>query len=370
MVKQILFITHSLYAGGAEKALIELLKAFDYRRYHVSLCLLYYEGEYLSDIPQEVEVLTLFEKKNSYYRKAFRYYRKHEFTWFLAFQMKRKIRKHYDTIVSFLEGYSLLFHSFIADKATKNISWVHCDLPNFHYTSDAFHTDERERACYEKMDDIVFVSQGALTNFDKLFPISVTKHCLYNVMDVDMINVLAHEYEVASDKFTVTTIGRLIDVKQFDAFIRVAKKFKDNGYSVRFQLIGGGDKERELLALRDELGLQEEVVLLGFMKNPYGYLRNSDLFVSTSITEGLPFVICEAFSLGVPVVATKTAGAIELLENGKCGILTNFDDCSIYEGIKSLIDNDVLLQKYQQKAKERAALFSVAQTMEKIYNLL
>lgn len=100
------------------------------------------------------------------------------------------------------------------------------------------------------------------------------------------------------------------------------------------------------------------------------FLFQSDLLVSTSISEGLSYVICEALALGVPVVATETAGAMELLEGGKYGILTNHNDEAIYQGIKEMMNNVDLRKMYSDKGKKRAESFSAQQIMSEFYKLL
>ena len=359
-----------LRGGGAEKALIELLKSFDYEKYKVTLCRLYYEGVYLDQIPAEVSVVTLYKRRNSFYRKSFRYYYKYHVTGLLAWGIRRKIRKHYDAIVSFMEGYSLLFHSFVTGRTEKNINWIHCDLYNFHYTKDFFDKPEAELAAYKKMDELVFVSNDAMSNFDKLYSVNVPKRRILNVIDVEKINRLAIGLPLpVADKLVVVAIGSLMAVKGFDRLIRVARMFKDLNYPLQFQIIGQGGGELELKALRDRLGLQQEVEFLGFKQPSYPYLKHADLLVSTSLSEGFPLVICEALALGIPVVATRTAGSVELLENGTYGLLTDHDDISIFEGIKELIDHPDLRTKYRGKSRERAKMFDVEQTMKQVYEL-
>lgn len=143
-MKDILFIMDSLAGGGAEKALVELLKNFDYTRYRISLCILFYQGIYLSDIPANVKVIPLYIRNNSFRRKSFRYYRKYHNSWLMSFQIRRKIQQHYDTIISFMEGWPLLFHSFVINRADRNVTWVHCDLLN-NPTSGCFNSLNQEK---------------------------------------------------------------------------------------------------------------------------------------------------------------------------------------------------------------------------------
>jgi len=368
-MKDILFIMDSLAGGGAEKALIEYLKNFDYTRYRISLCILFYQGIYLSDIPENVKVIPIYTRNNSFRRKSFRYYRKYHNSWLMSFQIRHKIQQHYDTIISFMEGWPLLFHSFVMNRADRNVTWVHCDLLN-NPTSGCFYNLNQERKCYENIDCITFVSNTARENFDKLYRVNTPKKCLYNVVDAKNIEEKAAKDIVSKNGFTIISIGSLYKVKGYDRLLRVAKMFKDNGYSLSFQILGSGQELDNLLALRNELGLEEDVLFLGFEENPYPYLKQSDIFISTSLSEGLPYVICEAFVLGVPVVATETAGAIELLDNGKYGILTGQDEFSIYEGLRRLIDSEDLREEYHLKSQIRAEMFNIDETMNSMYELI
>lgn len=371
-MKQILFIITDLCGGGAEKALIEMLKAIDYKQYKVSLCLLFYKGVYLNEIPQPVKVISLFKDWNDFYhRKAFKKYKRHNQSWLLSWYMRWKVRGAYDVIISFLEGPSLLYHTFLKDKAKMNISWVHCDLLNYHFSDYYFYRSAQEKEYYAMMDKIVFVSQTAKSNFGKLYNIDVPKYCLHNVIDVDSIKVLADGVALSPQKrLMITSIGSLLKVKGFDRLIRVANMLKSDGYDFCIQIIGIGDEEQKLIELRDELGLQEVVAFLGFKKPPYPYLKQSDLFVSTSLFEGLPLVICEAMALGIPVVATRTAGAMEILGDNLYGVLTDHNDEAIYEGIKYMLNDEQLRNVYAQKGQDSVKRFLPQQIMNEFYKLL
>ena len=111
------------------KRLIEFLRHIDYTRYEVSLCLVFHEGCYLSDVPPEVRVFWLYERERNFvHRKSLKLYRKHGIRTLLRLRARRKIRGRYDAIVSFLEGDALLFHDMVRDRAERNVAWLHCDL--------------------------------------------------------------------------------------------------------------------------------------------------------------------------------------------------------------------------------------------------
>ncbi len=376
--KDVLFIIDSLRGGGAERALIELLRQFDYTRYRVTLYVIHPDGVYLKDIPREVEVATFFSPESPYkgsalMHRALRHYRKYNRKGLLRYAVRRTVkRRKYDAIVSFVEGIPLIFHTMVAGWGKRNITWLHCDLRNFHHTLVHHRDASCEKACYEQMDDIVFVSQNAMDSFGELYGVPARKHCIYNVVDVDKIREAAQKTPVGHSLLTVTTIGSLSPVKGYDRLLRVAKRLKNDGYALNIQLLGDGDSpvKQELFALQESLGLQDYVHFLGFQDSPFPWLKESDIFVSTSLSEGLPYVICESLALGVPVVATRTAGAMELLGEDQYGLLADQSDDSVYHALKRMIDDEKLREHYRRQSLERARLFDVKHTMEAVYRLL
>lgn len=370
MKKRILFILENLRGGGAEKVLLDLLRRFDYTHYHVSLLVAYPEGTYKNDVPKEVELVYLYNKNHTFCRKAFRYYKRYGgFSYMLKYQLQKRVKDSYDVVISFLEGRSLLLHSLIRDKGRINITWVHCDLSTYHWTTAAFPDLSSEKACYAAMDKLVFVSHQAMDGFSRVFNLTVPTTYIYNIIDTEHIRALAEKEEIAYPCFTVTSMGTLNRVKAFDKLVHVAKRFCDAGYSIHFQVIGEGDSEKQLGKLCEELGVQHLFCFSGFMNNPYPYLKGSDIYVSTSLSEGFSLAIGEAMCLRVPVVATRTAGATELLDEGRCGILTEFDDEAIYNGIKALVDDEELRKRYAEKALQRSEIFGADVIMQQVYSL-
>lgn len=240
-MKKILFIINSLGGGGAEKALIEFLRHIDYTRYEVSLCLVFHEGCYLSDVPPEVRVFWLYERERNFvHRKSLKIYRNHGIRTLLRLRARRKIRGRYDAIVSFLEGDALLFHDMVRDRAERNVAWLHCDLRLFHWTRKTFRSDRDEELAYGRMDTIVFCSHITQESFERMYRIDVPKTVIYNIIDGDSIRRQADAAVVPHDGFTITAVGSLSEVKSHDRLVRVARMFKDAGYRLRFQIVGAG----------------------------------------------------------------------------------------------------------------------------------
>lgn len=373
-MKKILFIMSSLSGGGAEKVLIDILNNFNYSEYYVDLFLENGIGVYIKDVPPDVNILSVYKKRTLLiktvhrilkFAKLYNAYCKlihvHCF--------KKKIAARYDVIVSFMEGWPLKYHSTVINRAAKNITWIHLDLFLWHYTSSIMSQDE-ERKYYDLMDLLVFVSSDAKKAFQKLYRVHGEHHVVYNLIDRDKILKRSLQVNVLKQRMTVCSVGRLTEQKRYDRLIRVAKRFKEEGYELDFWILGEGELEHRLKQQCIELNVSERVHFLGFINPPYSHVKAADIYLSTSDAEGFPLVVCEALCLGSAIVATKTTGPMELLDNSKYGILVDKDENAIYDGLKCLIDNPDTLAHYKRMALERAQMFDVSSAMSQIYGIL
>ena len=126
---------------------------------------------------------------------------------------------------------------------------------------------------------------------------------------------------------TVTSIGRLIPSKGHKYFIEVAKELLKQNIQYKFLIVGDTftgyeSYEEELKKLVTQNDLNQTIHFLGYRTDIEAILSKSDLvFHSSIVPDSLPTVIFEAIKTRVPVVATELAGAVEILDNGNCGLL-------------------------------------------------
>lgn len=377
MKKRILFIMPSLPGGGAEKVLIDILKNFDYRLYEVTLFLEYREGIYLNDVPDEVKILSLHPRNTIWFERLHRVLRTfHCYALFHALVYKYMFLallkgEKFDTVVSFMEGASVKFHSYITHKADKNLSWVHIDLKQKHWSLDFFQNSKDEFRAYQKMDKVVFVSEDVKRRFLELYAIQSEKcTVVYNLIDKNVIQQLAVSERIEKRKFTICMVGRLNKQKRYDRALRVAKRLKDIGYDFDLWIIGEGSLEEPLKAMSHEYEVDDCVSFLGFKKPPYPYMKVADLYLNTSEAEGFSLVNCEALCLGLPVVSTATSGPTELLDHSQYGLLVSEKEEDIYIGVKRMIDDADLHEEYSKKGIQRSEMFNVPNTMAQIYKIL
>ncbi len=373
-MKKILIIMQSLDGGGAEKVLIDILKYFNLDIYNVSICLLDKGGVYLKDIPKNIELLPYFHH-SEFYMPVKKVSRKlnlmNAYYSMERFFFRKFIKIEYDIVISFMEGQSLKYHSFIFDRCKKNISWVHINFNLNHWSSTFFKNHNEEELIYNLLSCIVFVSNDAKAEFNKLFKIThPSQKVIYNLIDRNNILNKSNKEDIEKHKFTICCVGRLYSQKRFDRAINVAKILKDKGFDFELWILGIGPLELDLKNQVKALGLTNFVKFWGFIKNPYPIMKKSDLYLMTSDTEGYPLVICEAICLGLPIVSTNITGVNEILDDGTYGVLTSFKETEIANILSELITNPIKLNNLSLLSQERARIFNPQNTMSEIYELL
>lgn len=358
--------------GGAEKVLMTMLHHFDYERFNVTLCVVSKHGVYVNELPSSLRTIFVYENPMSLFaRLGFVMYSKLGISALERWAIRRKIREQYDTIISFCEGRSLKFHGYVTDRASRNITWVHCDLYTMHYTTGPVLSEKDEKRLYERMDEVVFVSYEARSQFKKFnFKLKHTS-VVYNPIELETIGKYKREGEVSNEKFRIVLCGRLTKQKSFDRIIRVAGLLKSAGYDFIVEILGEGEDRPMLKELISQLSLTDNVFLRGFVKPPYPYMADCDLFVSTSIMEGYPINICEAMCLGLPIVATRCCGNTELIgENDERGVLTGQEDQSIYDGIVKMLESPELRKRCGKNAFEKSKSFDADEVMKSVYSVI
>jgi len=121
--------------------------------------------------------------------------------------------------------------------------------------------------------------------------------------------------------FIVGTLGRLTPQKAHTVFLEAAKKIKTNGFQVVFLIAGDGFLREELKEYARVLGISESVKFLGFRADIKELLNVIDIFVLSSIDEGLPMAMLEAMASRRAVVATRVGDIPKVIKGGENGIL-------------------------------------------------
>ncbi len=146
-------------------------------------------------------------------------------------------------------------------------------------------------------------------------------------------------------KRIVGLVGRIVSEKNIDMLIRVAKLFKERGLeNPEFWIVGEGPLIEHYKQEVVKEDLQSIVLFKGNQDNVYEWIDRMHVMIITSHKEGLPYVLLEACSRGLPVVSTDVGGVKQLLDpnNEKKLIVPINDDESMYLRLKTLLSDDLL----------------------------
>ena len=180
----------------------------------------------------------------------------------------------------------------------------------------------------------------------------------YKVIHNGVDNMLKKNYEAKNNltnkslkaqRVKVISVCRFVSQKNIKDTLKIAEKIR----SLDFYIIGDGPlwKEIKNIILKRKI---KNVNLLGEKKDVYKYLYSADIFLSTSLYEGLPISILEAMSVGLPIIASNVVGNRDTIENGKSGFLYNLENIeTAVRYLKKLSKSKILRQKLGNSAFNR-----------------
>lgn len=363
-MQKVLFAVKNMNVGGVEKSLLSLLNTIDRNEYEVDLLLLEEYGDFLDAIPHWVNVIickdyaaikdevnlppvqviktylqngrfgraakllaayarTKASKNYIYYYKA-------------VFSNVDRLPKHYDVAIAYTSiiNYLTWFVDFYVD-ADEYIGWIHFDVSKLVLDRGLLLHLHRD------MKKIYVVSQSALDAFTAMFPELKEKSELrYNVVDKKQILALAEKPAESirePGEKTIVTLGRLTSEKGQDIIPEVAARLKKAGLPFKWYLIGDGELRKLIEEKAKELGVGNEVVLMGTKTNPYPYLKQADLYVQTSIHEGFCITLGEAKVFGMPIVSSEFAGAHEQLDKRQNCAVVERSEMALYTRMLEMI---------------------------------
>lgn len=216
-----------------------------------------------------------------------------------------------------------------------------------------------------KITSYIIVSEGEMKEIIKN-KIIARKRILNinNAIDFDdyihisEINETLNKYGIPAGKFIVGAIGRLTLQKDWETFIFAANEVLKKYPETIFIITGEGELRNEIQKLIFALGLEKSIILTGYVQEIYKIFSIIDVFVNTSLWEGLPYVILEAMKYKKPIIATDTGNEGAIFHE-KSGFITPVKDyktiarkiCELIEDKQKTIrmgktGNEILTRKY------------------------
>lgn len=368
-MKKILIVIHAMKGGGAERVVSILLRHIYRRKYDPKLVLFEKTGDYLSDLPYWLEIIDL-KKRNKWDVMQ------------LISGLRCVIRKESpDIIVSVLDYANVL--TLLACVGVRMRPRIVISERSYHrmYLPHARMRYIRTlmmRFVYKRADRIIAISNGIKKAITEDFNVDPRKiDVIYNPIDIDGIHKLSVEpvsHRFFSDKerhLVIISAGRLAVEKNFEFLLRVLKELRTKRVAYLI-IMGQGDLFQRINNLAINLGVKEYVDFVGFQRNPFAWISKSDVFVLSSLWEGLGNVIIEAMACGTPVIAADCpVGPREIIRNSENGILVPFGDTdAMVAAILEMSQNAVLRDRVKTAALKFAEEFDIANILPRYWRVL
>lgn len=161
----------------------------------------------------------------------------------------------------------------------------------------------------------------------------------FKILTDEQIQEVRKNIGVSDDQVWLLSVGELNENKNHETVIRTIGEFsQEEKNKVFYTIAGQGDKQEELQKLIEKLGLQDNVKLLGFRDDIPNLYDAADIYVHPSFREGLSVALMEAMSSGLPVIASRIRGNVDLVddEGGELFDPKSVEECK--KAIKSLLD--------------------------------
>jgi glycosyltransferase involved in cell wall biosynthesis len=307
-----LVVAVTLRGGGAERQIVHLLNGLNRDQFEPHLYLFKEEGIYLEDLPEDLPLISP------------RVEHKVELPRVLVHLRRTILSLKPDVAFSNMwpETASLISvcRSLPARKRPKVIVGIQ-NNPRF-YGLWRVRTVQWLRS---DIDRLVACSPGVREALVSLHPSFRRARVIPNAVDLYSIREQARktvEHPWVDDSVPIlVAMGRLVEQKGFHHLLPAIQLLRRR-LAVRLWILGKGPLKPELEYQARELGISDAVQFLGFQSNPFKYIARSDVFVLSSLWEGLPSVLVEAMGLGLPVVATRAPyGPEDVIEDGVNGYL-------------------------------------------------
>ena len=235
-----------------------------------------------------------------------------------------------------------------------------------HMTMTRFKNDFYHRFLYKQMEMILPVTQQLADQINKFIPkdICPKNEVLYigsdkpKILDTKEIQAYKNEIGMLPGEFVVGMIGRIEEPKGQFLLIEAMQVLKEAKVPSKVFFVGHAMQEHyqeKLEAMIQKMKLQDEIVFLGFIKEPQRFMQACDVVVLATTCETFGLVLVEAMRVGTAVVATNACGPLEIIDDKENGLLFEVGSSkSLSEKLNWLYKNEAERLKMAQLGKEKA----------------
>lgn len=390
-MKKVLFYNGQLFMGGIEKVAISYLQGLSKEKdLEVTLVLKENNLErdvFLQDVPKNIKIEFIKPEKmikfrNKAYNKRKNPFWKILYLFMLNYErryMKNWLKDYFkNNKIDVTIDFDMSLGKYLDVVSSKKIGWIHFSLIG---KKEKKGKAKRYQKRLKKYDKIVAICDEMKEEAKILFDVPTEKlKRLYNPFDVEKVQREALDFSEISEedkkyleKDYMVAVSRLVKGKGREDLIDIYYELKKKGVNDKLYILGDGKEKENLQNKIDELGLQENVFLLGQRKNPYPWMKKAKVFLHTSYGEGLPTVFLESMISGTPVIAYDCpTGPKDILGKNEYGILVKTGDKEGFtEEVIKFLENFDKKDKYIDKFfKEKISEFSLETIIKELKEIL
>lgn len=214
-------------------------------------------------------------------------------------------------------------------------------------------------------DATIVVSEGLKSDLVDNWGVPADRlTCIYNPVFLPALEAVPAAHDLSKREDVVLSVGRLIPQKDHTSLIRAFAKCQR---AKRLVIAGDGPMRADLEALTRELDVAARVTFLGYVPEPWKAFSDAKIFAHTARAEAFGNVIVEALGFGLPVVASRSAGPVEILDNGKFGELQAPGDV---DAIAAAIDRALAMPGDPAVRRARAEQYGVSRVVAHYQTLI
>ena len=373
---KILVLHGHLSMGGEERVLLNVLRNLVELNYDVDLLITWNHKEnnlFENEIPKKVNYEFLFDSYNGKNKLIKEIYRIKAKTTYLK-KIEKKIKNEkYDIVIDYSSNL-LKYDNF--DIKIPVFAWIHFSLTFGEKLT--LEKTKKYKKQYKKYSKIFAITRVMKEEFINKVEIDEKKvELVYNPIDLKLIEKKAENVEKKYENYLkqdyFLQVSRLTQQKQPEHLVDIYYKLKQAGIKEKLYFIGDGEKKEIIKQKIKEYNLENDIILLGQIENPYPFFKNAKLFVHTAKYEGLPTVLLESLALGTPVVSYDCpTGPRDILgKNSEYGELISLNDKDMFvEKVLELMNSKEKYEKYKKLSLIRANDFSMENNKVKLKELI
>ncbi len=313
-----LFVLADLEPGGAQRVVLTIVRHLDRKVFEPHLAIIDQTGPMAHDVPANVPVHGFKGGQVRYALPGLLY-------------LCRSLKP--DTVISTLPHLNLcLIAGKVFFPSHTRLIVREANTPSLRLPHTGYPRAYRflYRTLYPRADRIVCNAVYVKKDLEKTFAIKSQKiKVIYNPVDLERISraKLDGPKRYPSQGRHLVAVGRLNRQKGFDLLLKAFHQALQKVPDLHLTIVGDGPDESSLRATADELGMSTAIRFEGYQENPYPFMAQADLLVSSSRWEGLPNVVLEALACGTPVLAFDCPGGTrEIIRDEANGWLVRAED--------------------------------------------